>query len=126
MGSKERAKGLRVEREIVHRFKDAGVDAERVPLSGAAGGSYSGDVSFGDWVAEVKARKDGAGFKKIEEWLGDNDCLILKKNNADPMVVLPWDQFIKLYVAFKDSVGKDLQPTEVGVAPTVLHGASPV
>ena len=74
----------------------------------------------------MKSRKDGAGFKKIEEWLGDNDCLILKKNNADPMVVLPWDQFIKLYVAFKDGVDKDSQPTEIGVAPTVLHGASPV
>ena len=99
----ERNKGLRVEREIVAKLKDAGIeDAERVPLSGAAGGSYTGDVVFGGWVAEVKARKDGEGFKKIEEWLGDNDCLILKKNHSDPTVVLPWGHFVKLFSAFKD------------------------
>lgn len=104
MGSSERNKGLRVEREIVHRLIKAGVEsAERVPLSGAAGGSYTGDVVFGGWVAEVKARKDGGGFKKIEEWLGDNDCLILKKNNSDPTVVLPWDHFVTLFLAFENS-----------------------
>ena len=42
MGSKERNKGLRVEREIVQKLKDVGIPAERVPLSGAAGGSYTG------------------------------------------------------------------------------------
>ena len=102
MGSKERNKGLRVEREIVQKLKDVGIPAERVPVSGAAGGSYPGDVVFGGWVAEVKERKDGEGFKKIEEWLGDNDCLILKKNNSDHTVVLPWDHFVKLFSAFKD------------------------
>lgn len=106
MGRKERNKGLRVEREIVHKLKDAGIDAERVPLSGAAGGSYTGDISFGGWVAEVKARKDGEGFKKIEEWLGDNDCLILKRNNKDPTVVVPWGHFVELFTALQEGANQ--------------------
>ena len=113
MGRSERNKGLRVEREIVHRLNEAGIEAERVPLSGAAGGSYTGDVSFGGWIAEGKARKDGGGFKQIEAWLGDNDCLILKRNNADPTVVLPWGRFVELYAALKKGSEEAGQPTEV-------------
>jgi hypothetical protein len=99
-GKPSRDKGARVEREIVNTLKEHGVYAERVPLSGAAGGSYTGDVRFGkscaNWVGEVKARKDGSGFKTLDRWLGDNDALFLKKNNADVMVVLPFDRFLEL------------------------------
>ena len=42
------------------------------------------------FVAEVKARKDGNGFVQLETWLADYDCLFLRRNNADPLVVLPW------------------------------------
>ena len=90
-----RDKGGRVERELVNKLKDAGMAAERVPLSGAAGGTFSGDVLIQDTlIAEVKARKEGAGFKTLEGWLGDNDMLLLKRNNADPIAVLPWDLLI--------------------------------
>jgi len=41
-------------------------------------------------VAEVKARKNGAGFTTLEGWLSDFDCLFLKRNHATPLVVLPW------------------------------------
>jgi len=42
------------------------------------------------FVAEVKARKNGNGFTTLETWLADRDCLFLKRNNAEPLVVLPW------------------------------------
>ena len=106
-GKPSRDKGARVEREIVNLLKENGLFAERVPLSGAAGGSYSGDVRFGkscaNWVGEVKARKDGSGFKTLDRWLGDNDTLFLKKNNADIMVVLPLDRFLELMTDGKNS-----------------------
>lgn len=90
-GRMSRRKGGRVEREIVNALKAAGIPAERVPLSGAAGGSYCGDVVVASrWRAEVKARKSGAGFKVLEDWLGDNDLLVLKRNNRDPMVLVNW------------------------------------
>lgn len=102
MSRMQRDKGARVEREIVLRHREMGCTAERVPLSGAAGGSYTGDIKITPpcWphkslIAEVKARKDGAGFKVLEEWLGENDLLILKRDRQDPMVVLPWSTYRK-------------------------------
>jgi Holliday junction resolvase len=97
-GARHRRKGDRVEREIADRHKALGVHAERYPLSGASrfrGSSHDVDVYlFGrddaPIVAEVKARKGGAGFATIEKWLGDFDALFLKRNNADPLVVIPW------------------------------------
>ena len=97
MGRPSRDKGGRIEREIVQRHKDIGIHAERVPLSGAAGGRFSGDVDVfplgkdeAPLVAEVKARGQGGGFKTIERWLGENDALFLRRDRADPLVVIPW------------------------------------
>ena len=107
-GAKHRQKGSRMERKVVNDLKELGLDAERVPLSGAAGGNYSGDVVVrlpdpqtgepGAWllVAECKARKNGAGFTTLERWLGALDILILKRDRQDPMVVLPWRVFARL------------------------------
>ena len=41
-------------------------------------------------VAEVKARKNGSGFTQLEKWLGDYQVLFLRRDRADPLVVLPW------------------------------------
>ncbi len=102
-GRKHRQKGDRVEREIVARHREIGVPAQRVPLSGAAGGHFSGDVdiyAFGEdnapLVSEVKARKDGAGFTTLERWLGENDVLFLRRDHAEPTVVLPWRTWVRL------------------------------
>ena len=97
-GARHRRKGLCCEREIVRWHVDAGIHAERYPLSGASRFRDSGhdvDVyAFGrdaaPLVAEIKARKDGAGFAQLERWLGEYDLLFLRRNNADPMVLLPW------------------------------------
>jgi hypothetical protein len=82
----------------VQLHKDIGVHAERYPLSGASRFRSSGhDLDIyargreeAPFVAEVKARKNGNGFTTLETWLADEDCLFLKRNNADPLVVMPW------------------------------------
>jgi Holliday junction resolvase len=97
-GARHRQKGDRVEREIVEAHKALGVHAERYPLSGASKFRNSGhDIDLyingreeAPAVAEVKSRKDGGGFIQLERWLGEFDVLFLRRNNADPMVVLPW------------------------------------
>jgi Holliday junction resolvase len=97
-GSHHRRKGDRVEREIVEAHRAIGVHAERYPLSGASRFRGSGhDIDIyalgrdeGPLVAECKARKDGAGFTTLEKWLGEYDALFLRRNHADPMIVLPW------------------------------------
>jgi hypothetical protein len=38
----------------------------------------------------VKGRKSGAGFTTFERWLDEYDALFLRRNNADPLVLLPW------------------------------------
>ena len=97
MGKMSRDKGQRLEREIVHRLQEAGIPAERVPLSGAAGGSYTGDILVADtYTAEVKARASGEGFATIDRWLGTNDMLFLRRDRQPPVVVLPWEQFVAL------------------------------
>jgi hypothetical protein len=78
--------------------KQIGVHAERYPLSGASRFRNSGhDLDIyargpddAPFVCEVKARKNGAGFTTLETWLGEYDALFLKRNNAEPLVVLPW------------------------------------
>lgn len=101
------AKGARVEREIAELHARVGVIARRVPLSGAAakrlGPDFGGDLRvwvFGDeqppLVAEVKARSAGGGFIVLEKWLSNHDMLVLKRNHAPPMVVLPWATYARL------------------------------
>ena len=110
MGKMQRNKGARVENELVHAHIDDGIPCQRVPLSGAAGGSFGGDlVIAGRFRAEVKARASGEGFTTLERWLGENDVLLLKRNRAAPLVVLPWNVYTKLmrhYTSFPREGGR--------------------
>jgi Holliday junction resolvase len=74
-----RDKGARIEREIVRLHLELGVKAERAPLSGAA--HYRGN---------------GEGFALLERWLGDADMLFLRRNRAEPLVVVPWRVWARL------------------------------
>jgi hypothetical protein len=90
-GKSPRRKGDRAERAIVKFLQDRGFAAERVPLSGSAGGSYLGDVTIPvlniDRVAEVKCRADG--FRELYKWLEERDLLIVRADRKEPLVVLP-------------------------------------
>jgi hypothetical protein len=108
-GAKHRQKGDRIERELVDRHMAVGVFAERYPLSGASrfrGSGHDIDIySFGTeeapLVAEVKARKTGKGFAILEKWLGEYDLLMLRRNNADPFVVMPWSVWERILTVLK-------------------------
>ncbi len=103
MGNMSRRKGGRIEREIVVLHMAAGIHAEKVPLSGAAGGRFKADVDVyalgrdaAPLVTEVKARANGEGFATLARWLGDNDAIFLRQNNAQPLVCLPWRSWLRL------------------------------
>ena len=89
-GKASRQKGDRFERAVVKLLNEAGIPAERVPLSGSAGGSFSGDIKaqlFGrPFVIEAKARGDG--FKQLYEWLLERDVLVLRADRQECLVVL--------------------------------------
>jgi hypothetical protein len=103
-GAHHRRKGNAIERELVDRHKALGVHAERYPLSGASrfrGKGHDLDIYlFGrneaPFVAEVKARRGGSGFATLERWLGECDALFLRRNNTDPLIVLPWRVWARL------------------------------
>jgi Holliday junction resolvase len=90
-GRRSHDKGNRAERAIVRFFQDRGFAAERVPLSGSAGGPYKGDLTVPiagrDLVAEVKVRANG--FAQLYAWLEGRDLLIVKSDRRDPLVILP-------------------------------------
>ena len=89
----QRDKGNRVEREIVNYLKENGIEAKRVPLSGASEG-FKGDILIGDLKAEVKARKDG--FKQIYTWLEGNEILFIKANRKKVLAVVEIDFLVNL------------------------------
>jgi Holliday junction resolvase len=103
-GRRSRAKGDRIEREIVSRHAAIGIKAERYPLSGGSrfrGSGHDVDIYVfgedeGPLVAEVKSRRCGAGFITLEKWLGECDFLFLRRDSAEPMVLLPWRVWVAL------------------------------
>jgi len=90
-GRASRDKGNRLERAVVRLLQDRGLGAERIPLSGSADGSFSGDVTpplIGrDLTIECKSR--AKGFIKLYAWLEGRDALIIKADRRDALVVLP-------------------------------------
>lgn len=99
MGKKSRDKGNRVERAIVKALRGHGLaDAERVPLSGAALGSFAGDIIVGvvreNWRGEVKARAHG--FAQLYDWLSTHEFLVVKADHKEPLVVLPLSQAARI------------------------------
>jgi hypothetical protein len=101
MGKKSRDKGAQFERETVHLFQAHGVAAERVPLSGAAGGSYTGDVSLPVLGKDVKieCKRRAAGFKSIYGWMGDNYALVVRDDRCPPLAILRAEDLAKLIYA---------------------------
>lgn len=91
-----RDKGQRNERLFVADAQAAGLDAERIPLSGAMKGSYAGDVRVSGYLGEVKVRADG--FKTIYDWLNHDgaDFLALRADRKPWLVVVPFELFTKL------------------------------
>ena len=87
---RSRSKGARTERCIVNALKANGIVAVRVPLSGAVGSRFAGDIILPlmgrDLCVEVKARADG--FREHYSWLGGRDVLIVKADRQEPLVVV--------------------------------------
>jgi hypothetical protein len=93
-------KGTRVERELVDLLCELGLPCARVPLSGAVGGAWSGDIDLKLFDCtnkiQVKARRE---FRTLHQWLAGADLLLLKADRCDPIAVLPIRLFAELATA---------------------------
>ena len=80
-------KGRRLERELA-----ALLGGQRVPLSGAAGGRYAGDVvALGlRWQAKAEAN----GWRRLYRWLEGADALALRADRRPWLVVMPIHTFL--------------------------------
>ena len=119
-GRATRQKGNRTERALVHLLQEHGFAAERVPLSGAARGRFGGDLSVPllgvDRRVEVKAR--GNEFRRLYDWLGDHDFLIVKADRLEPLVVLS--------LKFASEIAALAEQTKNSCKPGSAAGRAPV
>ena len=97
MSSKSKQKGYRTEYNLVKRFQVAGINAKRQVLSGALP-EHPHDIKIKnpDMIVEVKARKNGAGFKTLKRWMGSADALIMHEDHEESMVAIALPLFIDL------------------------------
>lgn len=90
MGASERRKGLDGEREFARL-----IGGKRVPLSGAAGGDFSGDVvDSRGWRWEVKRRRDG--WRELYAWLDGADAVAIRADRKGWLVVLPLETLLRV------------------------------
>ena len=110
-GRAARDKGSRFERAVVKLLNALGIAAERVPLSGSAGGSFSGDIKaelFGKpFVIEAKAR--GAGFKQLYDWLEGRDALVLRADRKEALVVLKMSEAERIVRQYEEATERLLR-----------------
>lgn len=101
MSKKSIRKGKAGENEVVKLLQRYGIQAERVPLSGALKSSrYAGDVVLANGKRiEVKRRK--TGLKTIQKWLNQDKYTnyIFFREDGDRenwIVIMPIGEFIEL------------------------------
>ena len=75
-------------------LKDAGIEAERVPLSGACGGTFAGDILIRGRRYEAKIRCNG--FLELYKWIDGNHGVILRADRREGLVVLRVADWIEL------------------------------
>jgi Holliday junction resolvase len=97
MGKASRDKGGRFERELVNTAKAHGLEAYRVPLSGAAAG-FKNDIIIkqGRTTWEIEAKKRATGFKFIYDNIAGADILVIGADRQKPLAVLDYEDFCDL------------------------------
>ena len=94
-GRRNRERGAELELEVVHTWKAQGVESQRVPLSGGAGGMFIGDVMVGGYTIECKRRK--YGFGPLYDALDQQgaDFLVVIADRKPRLYVVPEELMVK-------------------------------
>lgn len=97
-GRKAKVKGVSFERAVVKALQDAGLAATRVPLSGSAGGPYSGDIDCPVLGADRKleCKRRARAFGTLYQMLGPNYALVIRDDRTEPLVVQRFDDWARL------------------------------
>lgn len=119
MPNRQKEKGTRGERELQRYLDSRGIEAKRIPLSGAVRG-FEGDLAVefdvfpmsldeqkltGKWEIKRMAQ----GFKKIYGWLKDNKVVAFRGDRQEWLVTMKLDDLL-------DTVGAPKQEDSPSVA----------
>lgn len=101
MSSKERAKGNRVEREVVSELADSNIKARRAWGSDGRSLGFHSEVDCvalinnKDFRIQVKARKS---IGKLYQPETDKvDCHVVKMDRKKPVIIMELNKFIEIY-----------------------------
>jgi len=93
-GRSSREKGMRAERQIVELFRQVGLEAYRVPLSGIPAGFKSDvEVRIGSQRLRFESKVRAKEFGLLYRWLTGSDALVVKADRKPMLVVLPLEKF---------------------------------
>lgn len=99
-GRRCRNKGAGFERELVNDFKDRGLSAQRVPLSGSTTFA-KGDIEVvAGFDGKTKYRGECKRRKALPEWIdaaiGDHDFMAMREDGGKTLVVVRLSTFMDL------------------------------
>ena len=100
-GLRSRRKGYEGEREFVNLY-----GGERMPLSGAQGGSFTGDVVGLPYLGRGEIKRRARGFKTIYDWLAGNDFLAMRADRKPWLVCMKMDD-LKLLLDEMDELKRE-------------------
>ncbi len=104
---RSKKKGYDGEAEVVKLLNKYGIDAERVPLSGAMKSQkYSCDVHIPDIDKRVEVKRRKSGLKTIQKWLQEdaNSNYVFFREDGDTdgwVVIMPYIEFMELIQGLK-------------------------
>jgi hypothetical protein len=87
------AQHKRIVTGIVHRHAALGIEAKACEGSGLEIHACGPDAAP---LAALVGRARGGGLATIEGWLADADALVLHRDKAEPIIVLPWRSWARL------------------------------
>ncbi len=100
-GKNKKEKGDRFERQCVELFISYGLWAERVPLSGAAGGSFGSDIHVTDPIeggtVKYECKSRARAWSDLYQWLAPTDvhALLIKRDRSEPLIVMTLKDYLE-------------------------------
>jgi len=123
-GRAPRDKGIRLERLAVDILQSYGLDAKRVPLSGAMRG-YKGDVvvTINGQPLQLECKSRKAGFKLFYDAIEAGNCgLVLKTDREAPLICVP----LRAFAALLAKVGEVKPPESRSAGSRLLMPVMPL
>lgn len=94
MPNRQKQKGSAYEREIVNWHRERGIPCERVPLSGAAKGSFKADLRIHNGM-EAECKRFANGLGKLYDALEQDgaDIVFARQDRSQTLVCMPLETY---------------------------------